>query len=134
MLAGHLKSFTASQTARTVIWLLQPTRGVAKTLTLDNVSEFAEHEQMARELGLAAYFCAPYCSGQRGTNENTNGLLRQHYPKGADFAKRSQTHINRAVGQLNNRPRKRLDYRTPAAVFWGEYSGALSMSGAAVIG
>lgn len=134
LLAGRLKSFTASQTTRTVIRLLQPIRGVAKTLTLDNGSEFAEHEQMARALGLAAYFCDPYCSGQRGTNENTNGLLRQYYPKGTDFAKRSQTHINRVVEQLNNRPRKRLGYRTPAEVFWGEYSGALSMSGAAVIG
>jgi IS30 family transposase len=92
---------------------------------LDNGSEFAEHEHVAKELDLAAYFCDPYCSGQRGTNENTNGLLRQYYPKGTNFAKLSQTHINRVVEQLNNRPRKRLGYRTPAEVFWGEYSGAL---------
>lgn len=92
---------------------------------MDNGSEFAEHEQIAGELNLAAYFCDPYCSGQGGTNENTNGLLRQYYPKGTNFAKLSQTHINRVVEQLNNRPRKRLGYRTPAEVFWGEYSGAL---------
>lgn len=125
LLAGRLQRFTASQTARTVIRLLKPIRGAAKTLTLDNGSEFAEHEQMAGELNLSAYFCDPYCSGQRGTNENANGLLRQYYPKGTNFAKLSQTHINRVVEQLNNRPRKRLGYRTPAEVFWGEYSGAL---------
>ncbi|MEQ5837764.1 IS30 family transposase [Marinobacter sp. NFXS9] len=134
MLAGRLKRFTAIQTTRIVTRLLQPIRGVAKTLTLDNGSEFAEYEQMAREFGLAAYFCDPYCSGQRGTNENNNGLLQQYYPKGMDFAKWAQTHISRVVEQLNNRPRKRLGYRTPAEVFWGEYSGALSISGAAVIG
>lgn len=125
LLAGRLQQFTASQTARTVIRLLKPIRGAAKTLTLDNGSEFAEHEHMAGELNLSAYFCDPYCSGQRGTNENTNGLLRQYYPKGTNFAKLSQAHINRVVEQLNNRPRKRLGYRTPAEVFWGEYSGAL---------
>ena len=125
LLAGRLKRFTANQTARTVIRLLKPVRGAAKTLTLDNGSEFAEHEHVAKELDLAAYFCAPYCSGQRDTNENTNGLLRQYYPKGTNFPSLSQTHINRVVEQLNNRPRKRLGYRTPAEVFWGEYSGAL---------
>ncbi|MEC9295890.1 MAG: IS30 family transposase [Pseudomonadota bacterium] len=125
LLAGRLKRFTARQTTNTVIRLLKPIRGAAKTLTLDNGSEFAGHEHVANELGLAAYFCDPYCSGQRGTNENTNGLLRQYYPKGTNFARLSQTHINRVVEQLNNRPRKRLGYRTPAEVFWGEYSGAL---------
>jgi|TARA_R110000823_G_scaffold298902_1_gene419530 IS30 family transposase len=125
LLAGRLSEFTAKQTARTVIRLLQPIRGAAQTLTLDNGSEFSEHENIAKMLNLSAYFCDPYCSGQRGTNENTNGLLRQYYPKGTNFAKLSQTHINRVVEQLNNRPRKRLGYRTPAEVFWGEYSGAL---------
>ncbi|MBZ0333203.1 IS30 family transposase [Marinobacter sp. AL4B] len=125
LLAGRLSEFTAKQTARTVIRRLQPVRGAAQTLTLDNGSEFSEHENMAQTLNLFAYFCDPYCSGQRGTNENTNGLLRQYCPKGTNFAKRSQTHINRVAEQLNNRPRKRLGYRTTAEVFWGEYSGAL---------
>ena len=68
---------------------------------------------MAEELNLAAYFCDPYCSGQWGTNNNTNGLLRQYYPKGTNFAKLSQTQINRVVEQLNNRHRKRA--RLPIA-------------------
>jgi len=107
LLAGRIKRFTATQTLRTVIRLLRPIRGAAKTLTLENGSEFSEHEQMAEELNLAAYFCDPYCSGQWGTNNNTNGLLRQYYPKGTNFAKLSQTQINRVVEQLNNRHRKR---------------------------
>ena len=88
---------------------------------------------MAGELNLSAYFCDPYCSGQRGTNENTNGLLRQYYPKGTNFAKLSPPHINRVVEQLNNRPRKRLGYRTPAGMFWGDCSGALGIGSAAVM-
>jgi IS30 family transposase len=59
--------------------------------------------------------------------------LKQYFPKGTDFAKVSKKAITRAVDKLNNRPRKRLGYRTPAEVFWGEYSGALETSGAALI-
>lgn len=108
LLAGRLKRFTAKQTTNTMIRFLKPIRGVAKTLTLNNGSEFAEHEHVANELDLAAYFCDPYCPGQRGTNENTNGMLRHYYPKGTNFATLSQTHINRVVEHLNNGPRKRL--------------------------
>ena len=67
---------------RTVIKLLKPVRGAAETLTVDNGSEFADHDHVAKELGLAAYFCDLYCSGQQHSNENTNGLLRHYYPKG----------------------------------------------------
>ena len=88
---------------------------------------------MAEVLSMKTYFCDPYCSGQRGTNENTNGLIRQYYPKGTDFSKVSQRELNQVVEALNNRPRKRLGYRTPAEIFWGEYSGALKTSGAALI-
>ena len=113
--------------------MLTPIRGAVHTLTLDNGSEFADHQRMAAALSMATYFCDPYCSGQRGTNENTNGLLRQYHPKGTDFSKVSQRALNRVVEEFNNRPRKRLGYRTPAEVFWGEYSGALRTSGAAII-
>lgn len=105
-----------------------------KTLTLDNGSEFADHHRMTEALSMTTYFCDPYCSGQRGTNENTNGLIRQYFPKKrADFSKVTQRTLNQVVEQLNNRPRKRLGYRTPAEVFLGEYSGALKTSGAALI-
>ena len=105
-----------------MIRLLKPIRGATKTLTLDNSSELEEHEHVvAKKLDLAAYFCDAYCSGQRGTN----GLPRQYYPKGTNFAKLPQMHINHVVEQLDNRPRKRLGYRTPAEVLWGEYSATL---------
>lgn len=80
---------------------------------------------MAKTLNLSAYFCDLHYSGQRFTRENTNGLLHQYYPKGTNFSKLSQTHINQVVEQLNNQPKKRLGYRTPAEVFWGVYLGAL---------
>lgn len=133
LLAGQLGRITAELTTSTIVRLMKPIRGAVSTLTLDNGSEFADHQRMAAALSMATYFCDPYCSGQRGTNENTNGLLRQYYPKGTDFSKVSQRALNRVVDELNNRPRKRLGYRTPAEVFWGEYSGALGTSGAALI-
>lgn len=87
-----------------------------RTMTLDNGKEFAEHEQLAEDLGLDIYFAKPYASWQRGTNEHTNGLLRQFFPKGTDFARISHHQVARAEKLLNERPRKRLGYRTPQEV------------------
>jgi IS30 family transposase len=88
-----------------------------KTLTLDNGTEFAKHEDIARALPLNIYFADPYAPYQRGTNENTNGLLRRYFPKGTDLQKVTEQELNRAVEALNNRPRKKLGYRTPNNVF-----------------
>ena len=88
------------------------------TLTLDNGREFSGHEKIARLLSLSVYFAAPYSSWQRGTNENTNGLLRQYLPKTESFLQLTGWQLERYVTQLNNRPRKCLNYRTPAEVFW----------------
>ena len=88
-----------------------------RTMTFDNGKEFAEHERMADGLGLRVYFAEPYCSWQRGANENANGLLRQFLPKGTDFRQVSWQELARYTHQLNDRPRKRLDYRTPAEIF-----------------
>jgi IS30 family transposase len=68
------------------------------------------------KLGLATYFADPYSAWQRGTNENTNGLLRQYYPKGHDFSTTTRGQLARVAEKLNNRPRKCLAYRTPAEV------------------
>ena len=87
-----------------------------RTLTLDNGKEFAGHETMARQTGLAIYFAHPYSSRERGTNENTNGLVRQFFPKGTDFTEVSHQKVRHAVVLLNDRPRKRLGYRTPSEV------------------
>ncbi len=87
-----------------------------RSVTFDNGKEFAEHRQLARKLNLETYFATPYRSWQRGTNENTNGLLRQFFPKRTDFSRISHQEVARAETLLNERPRRRLDYRTPAEV------------------
>lgn len=89
---------------------------VRHTLTVDNGSEFAGHQKLSRRLRMSIYFADPYCSNQRATNENTNGLLRQYYPKGKDFLTISHQDLAFVVARLNNRPRKRLDYQTPCEV------------------
>ncbi|MFG6159528.1 IS30 family transposase [Halomonas sp. 1390] len=133
LLAARLPKISAELTKAAMIRLLKPRRGAVQTITLDNGSEFADHEAVARSVTAATYFCDPYCSGQRGTNENTNGLIRQYFPKGTDFRQVTDTELRAVVKKLNDRPRKRLGYRTPAQVFLGEYSGALDTAGAALI-
>lgn len=110
--------------------LLKPRRGAVQIITLDNGSEFPGHEAVAKAVMAAMYFCDPYCSGQRGTNENTNGLIRQYFPKGTDFRQVSNAELRKVVEKLNDRPRKRLGYWIPAQVFLGEYSGGLDTVGA----
>jgi transposase, IS30 family len=88
-----------------------------RTVTFDNGKEFAEHDHLAERLDLAVYFAKPYCSWQRGTNEHTNGLLRQFLPKGTDLHSVSWQELKHYTNLINDRPRKRLGYRTPAEVF-----------------
>ena len=87
-----------------------------KTLTLDNGKEFAEHEQLEVEAALKVYFAKPYSAWQRGTNEHTNGLIRQFFPKGTDLATIPEHRFTKVQQLLNDRPRKRLGYRTPNEV------------------
>jgi len=88
-----------------------------RTLTYDNGTEFAEFKRIARQSGFDIYFARPNAPWQRGCNENINGLLRQFFPKGADFRSIDGKRLAYIVCQLNNRPRKRLAYRTPSEVF-----------------
>ena len=88
-----------------------------RTMTLDNGKEFAEYQRLTDRLGMEVYFARPYASWQRGLNENTNGLLRQFFPKGTDFARFSRRQVARVESLLNERPRKRLGYQTPNQVF-----------------
>ena len=88
-----------------------------KTFTTDHGKEFASHFRLTKELGADIYFADPGCPGQRGTNENTNGLLRQFFPKRTSFKKVTQANVNRACILLNTRPRKCLGWLTPLEVF-----------------
>jgi len=87
-----------------------------RSITFDNGKEFAEHQRLSRSTGMEVYFCDPYASWQKGTNENTNGLLRQFFPKGTDFTQVSHREVARVEQLINERPRRRLDYRTPAEI------------------
>lgn len=90
---------------------------IFKTITSDNGLEFALHKEIEKITKSSFYFADPYCSWQRGTNENTNGLIREFFPKGFDFSTIEQRDIEEVVELINNRPRKRLEYKTPKEVF-----------------
>ena len=89
-----------------------------QTLTTDNGREFARHQRLGRLLGVQVYFAHPYSAWERGTCENTNGLLRQYVPKWMSVSELTDWQLESYVRALNNRPRKCLNYRTPAEVFW----------------
>lgn len=108
----------ARRVSQKIAQRLQPLpASLRRTTTFDNGKEFADHQWLADRLGLKVYFAKPYCSWQRGTNEHTNGLLRQFIPKGTDFRQLSWQELARYTHLLNDRPRKRLGYRTPSEVF-----------------
>jgi transposase, IS30 family len=88
------------------------------SITFDNGTEFARCHRLEQHLGMKLYFADPGCPYQRGTNENTNGLIRQYFPKGTDFRDISHHQVRRAEKLLNNRPRACLRFRTPAEVFF----------------
>lgn len=112
---------TAIETSRAVIERLKVLpRRKRQTLTLDNGTENSGHKIITKNLGTKCYFARPYHSWERGTNENTNGLIRYYFPKKTDFAKISEEEIKRVETILNNRPRKRLNWLTPFEVFTGQ--------------
>ena len=97
------------------------------TITSDNGKEFGNHEEIAKGLRCDFYFAHAYSSWERGTNENTNGLIRQYFPKNRDFRTITDKELIHAMRRLNNRPRKRLGFKTPNQVFFREsYNVALT--------
>ena len=97
---------------------LTPHKAQVHTLTYDNGREFADHAGMAYDLATKIYFAHPYASWERGLNENTNGLIRQYFPKHRDLTTVTNAEITHAMHQLNHRPRKCLGFRTPYEIFF----------------
>lgn len=128
LVSAKLANKTATATADAINSAFRRVpRGLRHTLTLDNGKEFARFREIEKNTGLAVYFADPYSAWQRGTNENTNGLLRRYFPKGSDFRNITDEVLASVVKKLNHRPRKCLGYRTPHEVFQEARRGAVGM-------
>jgi IS30 family transposase len=119
VLAGRIRSKHAKGVTQVTTRLLRPHKHRCHTITFDNGKEFAGHERIAAALGASIYFAHPYCSWERGLNENSNGLLRQYFPKGMALINITEGQVQRAVERLNHRPRKVLGFRSPHEVLFG---------------
>jgi transposase, IS30 family len=115
---SKIKDGTSAETKRVVTRRLKHVPAqLRRSMTLDNGSENAKHKEITEALNMPIYFAHPYHSWERGINENTNGLIRYYFPKGTDFATVTDAEIRAVERRLNNRPRKRLGWKTPQQVF-----------------
>ena len=119
-LAAPLVGKKAKPLTAALVNLLNPLKDFVLTITFDNGKEFAMHENIAKNLDCDTYFAKPYHSWERGQNENANGLLRQYFPKAMELINVTIEQVFKAVGKLNNRPRKCLGFRTPYEAFFEE--------------
>jgi len=117
LLVGKVRARNMSDVAKRTTTLLHKHPGRFRTITADNGTEFHSYKKVERATGTTYYFATPHHAWERGTNENTNGLLRQYLPKGTTMENVTQTECNRIANKINARPRKRLGYRTPQEVF-----------------
>lgn len=101
----------------TIIEMLGSWKPFLHTITSDNGKEFAKHKSISSELEIEYYFANPYCSWERGANENLNGLVRQYFSKGSDFSSITPEDVEKVVNKLNNRPRKRHQFKSPYEVY-----------------
>src|SRR6266511_4100753 len=112
-LAGHGAGAVRDAIATSILTLPEQLR---RALTWDQGAEMAEHAQLRIDTGIEIYFCDPHCPWQRGSNENTHGLLHQYFPKGTDLSKHTRGDLNTVAAALNSRPHKTLGWKTPAEV------------------
>jgi len=118
-LIAKVKHKSAERVSQSIQRLLVPLASKVFTLTSDNGKEFARHQEISTALQADFYFAHPYSSWERGLNENTNGLIRQYFPKKHDFTTITEKAISMVMNKLNNRPRKCLGFKTPNQVFFG---------------
>ena len=116
----QLNGKNATELVDKTLKVLEPISNKIHTITYDNGLEFAEHERMAKALDVDIYFAHPYSSWERGINENTNGLIRQYFPKGTDFNKVTNSQIEFVMKRLNTRPRKTRGGKQPVELFLGK--------------
>ena len=121
-LIARLANKSAQEVERTTINLLDSIKAKVHTVTSDNGKEFAKHESIAKNLDAQFFFAHPYASWERGLNENTNGLIRQYFPKKTQFNHITHQHVQSVMEKLNKRPRKCLGMRTPNQVFFKDHS------------
>jgi IS30 family transposase len=117
LLMGKLINKTVNETNRRLMKLMGKSPEIFKTITADNGTEFHGYKEIQQKANLQYYFCHPYHSWERGTNENTNGLIRQYLPKKSSMTNLTQVECTKISKELNERPRKRYDYDSPQKLF-----------------
>ena len=118
VLIGKLADRTVKETNRKIIERLGKQEGKVKTITMDNGTEFHGYKEIEEKTGVEIYFANPHHAWERGSNENANGLIRQYLPKGVSMTDLTQMECNWIAEKLNNRPRKRLGFKTPNECFY----------------
>jgi IS30 family transposase len=113
-----LKARTVAETTARTIRLIRKHVPQFTTITADNGTEFHGYQDIEKATAVPFYFCTPHHAWERGTNENTNGLIRQYLPKYMNLDKVTQAQCNAIARKLNRRPRKRHDYQTPEEIFY----------------
>ena len=121
-----LDKSSAKNVAAAITDSLLPFKDCVKTLTSDNGREFTNHQDVSEQLQAKFFFARPYHSWERGLNENTNGLVRQYFPKKFDFRTITQAEVSAVETKLNSRPRKTLNFKTPKDVFFSDFFGSQS--------
>ena len=118
LIIRKVKNKSSQEMKNAIVGAFEHYPDIVETMTLDNGTEFALHDQIEKELNTKIFFAHPYSPGERGLNENTNGLIRKFYPKGTDFSEYTDDDLLQVQNSINNRPRKLLNYQIPKEVLY----------------